>query len=165
MKLITTLFDYIHYNVDELKLKLAIRMADKTHEKTGKRYFVMPDGNDKLIIMHRPSFRKLKQSGRISCAAKVKDLKRESFYFTPYSVGIKKKEDHPSFCECKDSSSFLTIEAEEITQISKESKRAMFHKYMKESRLRRKKEYRLPFLVRLKIRFKLLIIQCKMELQ
>lgn len=144
MKLITLLSHYIRYNIDELKLKLAIRMADKAHEKTGKRYFVMPDDKDKLIIMHRPSFRRLKQSGRISYVAKVSDLKRESFYFTPY---------------------FHKEEMEPITPSIRESKHIMFHRYMKESRLQRKNEYRLPFLVRLKIRFKLLIIQCKMELR
>lgn len=171
MKLITLLSDYIHYNVDELKLKLAIRMADKAHEKTGKRYFVMPDAKDKLIIMHRPSFRRLKHSGRISYAAKVADLKRESFYYTPYSFETKRHESDVTFSKFGYTktniaiSDFCNIEMESITPSIRESKRAMFHKYMKESRLQRKNEYRLPFLVRLKIRFKLLIIQCKMELQ
>lgn len=145
MKLITLLSNYIYYNVDELKLKLAIRLADKTHARTGKRYFVMPDDKDKLIIMHRPSFRSLKHTGRMSYSAKIVDLKRESFYFTPYT--------------------FQCQEKEAITPTTMEAKRIMFHQYMKESRITRKKEFRLPLLTRLRIRLKLLVIQYKMAVR
>ncbi|MDD3037156.1 hypothetical protein [Bacteroides sp.] len=161
MKLIRSLCDYIHYNVDELKLKLAIYMAQKAHSQNGKRYFVMPDERDRLIIMHRPSFRKLKHSGRISYAAKINDLKRESFYFTPYSNEIKTKNDHSTYCDSKDNTFFCTIESESITPDIQEAKRIMFHKYMKESRIRKKNTYHTPFLIRLKIRLKLLAIQYK----
>lgn len=140
--MIKSLVNYIHYNVDELKLKFAIHMANKAHAQNGKRYFVMPDDKDRLIIMHRPSFRKLKHTGRMSYNAKVKDLKRESFYFTPYTSNM--------------------IEEEIIIPEVQEAKRIMFHKYMKESRLRKKNTYRLPFLIRLKLKFKLLVIQYKM---
>lgn len=143
--MIKSLVNYIHYNVDELKLKFAIHMANKAHAQNGKRYFVMPDEKDRLIIMHRPSFRKLKHSGQVSYQAKVKDLIRESFYFTPYT----------NTARCN-------VEKEIISPEVQESKRIMFHKYMKESRLRKKNAYRLPFLVRLKLRFKLLVIQYKM---
>lgn len=163
--MIKTLVNYIHYNVDELKLKFAIRMADKAHAQNGKRYFVMPDEKDRLIIMHRPSFKKLKNSGRMSYHAKVADLIRESFYFTPYSVNVKKQNDHPSFCEYKDNTSFLTIETESIIPSTQESKRIMFHKYMKESRLQRKNKYRLPLLARLKLKFKILAIQYKLAVK
>lgn len=143
--MIKSLVNYIRYNVDELKLKFAIHMANKAHAQNGKRYFVMPDEKDRLIIMHRPSFRKLKHSGQVSYQAKVKDLIRESFYFTPYT----------NTARCN-------VEKEIISPEVQESKRIMFHKYMKESRLRKKNAYRLPFLVRLKLRFKLLVIQYKM---
>lgn len=163
--MIKTLVNYIHYNVDELKLKFAIHMADKAHAQNGKRYFVMPDEKDRLIIMHRPSFKKLKNSGRMSYHAKVADLIRESFYFTPYSVSVKKQNDHPSSCEHKDQISFLTIETESITPSIQKSKRIMFHKYMKESRLQRKNKYRLPLLARLKLKFKILAIQYKLAVK
>lgn len=143
MKIITLLSDYFHYSVDGLKLKLAIHMADKAYQRTGKRYFVMPDDKDKLIIMHRPSFRRLKHTGRMSYCAKIIDLKKESFYFTPYS--------------------FQDKNMEIITPSIQESKWIMFHRYMKDSRTRRKNEVRLPFLVRLRIRFKLLITHYKMS--
>lgn len=156
MKLITLLSDYIHYNVDELKLKLAIRMANKAHESSGKRYFVMPDAKDKLIIMHRPSFRKLKHIGQMSYSAKVSDLKRESFYFTPYSFETKRNENDIAI------SDYCKIELEPITPAIQEAKRIMFHQYMKESRLIRKNEFKPPFFVRLKFRFKLMVVQYKM---
>lgn len=164
--MIKKIVDYIHYNVDELKLKFAIHMADKAHSQNGKRYYVMPDEKDQLIIMHRPSFRKMKRSGQMSYQAKVVDLKRESFYFTPYYTGVKRDEqkDKPIFCDYKDNLSFLSIEIESITPEIQEAKRLMFHKYMKESRLR-KIHSRLPFLLRIKIRLKLLAIQYKMAIR
>lgn len=143
--MIKKLVDYIHYNVDELKLKFAIHMANKAHAENGKRYYVMPDDKNQLIIMHRPSFRKMKHAGRISYQAKVADVKRESFYFTPYSSKDEEKEP--------------------ITPNIQEAKRLMFHRYMKESRLQKRNAYRLPFLLRIKIRLKLLAIQYKMTVR
>lgn len=163
--MIKQLVNYIHYNVDELKLKFAIYMAIKAHKQNGKRYFVMPDEKDRLIIMHRPSFRKLKHTGQMSYAAKVNDLIRESFYFTPYSVGIKKKNNHPAYCNNRDNASYCTVETEAITPEIQEAKRLMFHRYMKESRIRKKNTPRLPFLSRLKIRLKILAIQYKMAVR
>ncbi len=71
-----------------LRLREAIRRADDAHEQTGDRYYVMPNGkSEKLIIVNRTNFRKLKQKGYINRMVYVKDLERESFYHTPYKNG------------------------------------------------------------------------------
>lgn len=71
-----------------LRLKEAVRQADKAHKETGERYYVMPNGDSgKLIIMDRFNFRKLKQKRYVSPNVFVSDLERECFYCTPYRNG------------------------------------------------------------------------------
>lgn len=71
-----------------LRLKEAVRQADKAHKETGERYYVMPNGDSgKLIIMDRSNFRKLKQKRYVSHNVFVSDLERECFYCTPYRNG------------------------------------------------------------------------------
>lgn len=72
-----------------LRLREAVRKADKAHQQTGERYYVMPASADgcKLVIMDRANFRKLKQKGYVTHKAHVSDLERECFYFTPYRDG------------------------------------------------------------------------------
>lgn len=76
-----------------LRLWYAVKQADKAYElavsenKRDKRYYVMPDYNNKLIVMCRSEFRKLKIMKRMSREAQVKHLLKESFYFTPYANG------------------------------------------------------------------------------
>lgn len=72
-----------------LRLREAIRQAEKAHLKTGERYYVMPTTGYKgqLIIMDRRNFRKLKHKGYIKQEAKVCDLERECFYCTAYRGG------------------------------------------------------------------------------
>lgn len=74
-----------------LQLRNAIRQADEAHEKTGERYYVMPthgtSGKPTLVIVDRRNFRKLKFKKYISHYVHVRDLVRESFYFTPYRNG------------------------------------------------------------------------------
>jgi len=71
-----------------IRLNEAIAQADKAHEGTGERYYVMPNGKSgKLIIMDRFNFRKLKQKGYLSRSTFVNDLERECFYCTPYKNG------------------------------------------------------------------------------
>ncbi len=71
-----------------LRLREAIRQADKAHKETGERYYVMPAtskrGETRLLIMDRRNFRKLKQKRYISRNAMVRHLERECFYCTPY---------------------------------------------------------------------------------
>ena len=71
-----------------IRLNEAVVQADKAHEETGERYYVMPNGKSgKLIIMDRFNFRKLKQKGYVSHNVFVNDLGRECFYCTPYRNG------------------------------------------------------------------------------
>lgn len=76
-----------------LRLWYAIKSAEKAYEiaqskgRKDKRYYVMPDYNDKLIVMCRSEFRKLKIKKRMSREAQVKHLLKECFYFTPYADG------------------------------------------------------------------------------
>lgn len=78
------IFNYI---IALSKLEYAIHMANKAHEQDGQRYYILPDANDRLIILTRYSFRKLKKQGLISSKATITDITRESFYFTPYANG------------------------------------------------------------------------------
>lgn len=74
-----------------LILREAIIRADKAHEESGNRYYVMPlQHTRKLIIMDRFNFRKMKQKGYIPQNVFVHDLERECFYFTPYKDRSKK---------------------------------------------------------------------------
>lgn len=66
-----------------LRLRYAIRKADKAHERTGDRYYVMPDGCDRLVIMRRAGMRNLRLHGVMDRRVRMSDLLRESFYFTP----------------------------------------------------------------------------------
>ncbi|MEG2599569.1 MAG: hypothetical protein RSA66_08855 [Muribaculaceae bacterium] len=71
-----------------LRLREAVRQANKAHKEIGSRFYVMPNGNSgKLIIMDRFNFRKLKQKGYVSRNVFVKDLESECFYCTSYLNG------------------------------------------------------------------------------
>ncbi len=73
-----------------LRLREAIRMADKAHRKTGNRHYVMPtigSGGRKLFVVDRRNFRLLKQKSYLSRNTRVFDLERECFYYTPYRNG------------------------------------------------------------------------------
>lgn len=72
-----------------LRLREAVRKADKSHSENGQRYYVMPqsDASGKLVIMDRNNFRKLKQKHYINYNTFVRDLEVECFYCTPYRNG------------------------------------------------------------------------------
>ena len=73
-----------------LRLREAIKMADKAHSQTGQRYYVMPQhgsGGTKLVVMDRYNFRRLKMKHYIHRDARVYDLVRECFYCTGYRDG------------------------------------------------------------------------------
>ena len=73
-----------------LRLREAIRMADKAHLKTGNRYYVLPQynsGGKKLVVMDRQNFRRMKLKHYINHDVKVFDLVRECFYCTGYRNG------------------------------------------------------------------------------
>ncbi len=73
-----------------LRLRHAIRMAETAHTRTGQRYYVLPQhgtGGQKLIVIDRPNFRRLKLKHYINHQARVIDLVRECFYCTGYRGG------------------------------------------------------------------------------
>lgn len=73
-----------------LRLREAIKMADKAHQQTGHRYYVMPQHGSygkKLVIMDRYNFRRLKMKHYIQREARVFDLVRECVYCTGYRDG------------------------------------------------------------------------------
>lgn len=73
-----------------LRLREAIKLADKAYAETGKRHYVMPSygsGGKKLVVMDRFNFRRLKLKHYVNHQARISDLVRESFYFTPYRNG------------------------------------------------------------------------------
>lgn len=63
--------------------KYAVKKAEKAHaeSETKERFFVMPFKN-KLIVMNRSQFRKLKNGHYMFEGTVVKDLIKECFYFT-----------------------------------------------------------------------------------
>ena len=83
------MYNVFHQFFDYMRYYAAVNKADRAHEKTGERYYVMPSTgyNRKLIIVDRPNFRKLKQKGYISHRANQRDLVSECFYCTPYING------------------------------------------------------------------------------
>ena len=73
-----------------LRLREAIKMADKAHQQTGHRYYVMPQHGSygkKLVVMDRYNVRRLKMKHYIQREARVFDLVRECFYCTGYRDG------------------------------------------------------------------------------
>ncbi len=70
-----------------LMYREAVRKADRAHDEDGKRYYVMPSAEGKLLIVDRENFRILKRKHYISGKATVQDLLNECFYHTPYRNG------------------------------------------------------------------------------
>jgi hypothetical protein len=100
MKLIRNFFIWLYSNID---LWLAIQRAEKAYrgefiigvnkDKSKRylvgntRYYVLPDADDKLIIMNRRQMHKLRTMKMMSNEAKVRHLKEESFYYTADGSG------------------------------------------------------------------------------
>ncbi len=77
-----------------LRLKEAIRIADKAHEENGKRYYVLPNGKThKLIVTDRNNYRQLRHKGYYQNSAKMIDVKKASFYYTAHKNGEGKSTD------------------------------------------------------------------------
>lgn len=100
MRLLRKFYIWLYSNID---LWLAIQKADKAYrgeyvigenkDKSKRylvgrtRYYVMPDADDKLIIMNRRQMHKLRVMRVMSNEAKVRHLMKESFYYTPDGSG------------------------------------------------------------------------------
>ena len=73
-----------------LRLREAIKMADRAYIRSGHRYYVIPQhgtGGRKLLVIDRYNFRRLRMKHYIHADARVIDLLRECFYCTAYRDG------------------------------------------------------------------------------
>lgn len=72
-----------------LRFYEAVIMANSAHAKNSQRYYVVSGSSDNvnLMVVDRQNFRILKRKHYISDKATMRDLKAESFYYTPYSNG------------------------------------------------------------------------------
>ena len=85
----------IFYHIkDHLRLREAIKQADKAYQENNQRFYVMPVNNGQLIVLNRDNFRILKRKRYIPQKTNMQDVVRECFYCTPYSNG---KEPMPPF--------------------------------------------------------------------
>lgn len=72
-----------------LRLREAIRIAEQAHARSGQRFFVMPrvGSRGKLVVFDRSNFRTLRRKGYLPQEARMADVMRECFYFTPCRGG------------------------------------------------------------------------------
>lgn len=81
MNIIKKFFAYI-------RLEEAIRIAEKAHNENGQRYYVLPNGmSRKLIVTDRSNYRKLRHKGYYANDAKMDDVEKASFYYTAHRNG------------------------------------------------------------------------------
>lgn len=65
-----------------MRLRYAVRLAERAHRKSGERYYVMPDHRDRLIVMRRSGMRRLRRYGYMDSHVRMRDVMRECFYCT-----------------------------------------------------------------------------------
>lgn len=70
-----------------LAYRKAVRMADRAHAMDGERYYVYYSLDNKLIILNRKMFKKLKLKRYIEQSSTIRCLERDCFYCTPYRNG------------------------------------------------------------------------------
>jgi hypothetical protein len=66
----------------------AIEQADAAREKYGRRFFVMPTQDGKLVVMDKYDLRRLKVKHYIDKSTNVATLLQEAFYFTALGNGL-----------------------------------------------------------------------------
>lgn len=71
-----------------MRLRYAVRLAERAHRKSGERYYVMPDHRDRLIVMRRSGMRRLRRYGYMDSHVRMRDVKRECFYCTADRGGV-----------------------------------------------------------------------------
>lgn len=76
-----------------LILNEAISKAEAAREQYGRRFYVMPQQDGKLVVMDKYDLRRLKVKHYIDKGTNVADLLRDSFYFTAQGNGL--EEMHP----------------------------------------------------------------------
>lgn len=76
-----------------LVLYKAVEQADAAYRQHGRRFYVMPIADGKLMVMDRYDLRRLKVKHYLSKDTNVHTLLSDSFYFTPMRNGL--EEIHP----------------------------------------------------------------------
>lgn len=71
-----------------LMLYKAIEQAEAARVKHGRRFFVMPTQDGKLVVMDKYDLRRLKVKHYLDKSCHVEDLLRESFYYTSLGNGL-----------------------------------------------------------------------------
>lgn len=71
-----------------MRLRYAVRLAERAHRKSGERYYVMPDHRDRLIVMRRSGMRRLRRYGYMDSHVRMRDVMRECFYCTADRGGV-----------------------------------------------------------------------------
>ena len=71
----------------DIELKKATKLADKKFKDYGKRFYVIPNVNHKLIVQSWSQLKKMRKQGLFSAHANEKAFINESFYYTPNRFG------------------------------------------------------------------------------
>ena len=71
-----------------LMLYEAVQQADSARVQYGRRFYVMPTQDGKLVVMDKFDLRRMKVKHLIDKKCNVETLLHESFYFTPLGSGL-----------------------------------------------------------------------------
>lgn len=71
-----------------LMLYEAVQQADSARVQYGRRFYVMPTQDGKLVVMDKYDLRRMKVKHLIDKNCNVETLLQESFYFTPLASGL-----------------------------------------------------------------------------
>lgn len=71
-----------------LMLYEAVQQADTARAQYGRRFYVMPTQDGKLVVMDKFDLRRMKVKHLIDKKCNVENLLHESFYFTPLASGL-----------------------------------------------------------------------------
>ena len=82
-KLLKTVLSAFVLQRASMRLRYAVRLAERAHRKSGERYYVMPDHRDRLIVMRR-----LRRYGYMDSHVRMRDVMREGFYCTADRGGV-----------------------------------------------------------------------------
>ena len=71
-----------------LMLYKAVEQAETARREYGRRFYVMPTQDGKLVVLDKYDLHRLKVKHYISKDTNVESLLRDSFYFTPLASGL-----------------------------------------------------------------------------
>lgn len=77
--------DFFAAIYDEMRLELAIKLADAKQRAYNKRYFVMPDFRNKLTVLNKDDISWLKKANLMNKNVSHLEIMRDCFYYTNLS--------------------------------------------------------------------------------